>query len=158
MAELEVHIEDRVNLEVEAVGFLHEKVKFANAGYPDRIYVVPGGAVVFLEYKRPGRLADPLQNYRIYQLLKRGIIAGWTDDSDTALRFLKTVMVTARLPEAGDWAATWASRWSSVSGSWIGQNFNLSRYIQDLETAGVSIQDAYYRPPTPLLRGMASRD
>ncbi len=53
-------------------GYLRDKVKAAggmaykfvspgNAGVPDRIVLLPGGKVVFVELKAPGKKSTPLQ-------------------------------------------------------------------------------------------------
>lgn len=42
------------------------------AGVPDRVIVLPGGKVAFVEFKRPGGKARPLQVYRQAELRKIG--------------------------------------------------------------------------------------
>lgn len=97
---LEVAIENRVTRWARLNGWLVEKVRFANAGYPDRIYFGYGHCIL-IEYKRPPYEPEPLQNERISELKKRGILATWADHERTAIRILKAAMATPRIPAAG---------------------------------------------------------
>src|SRR4051812_29947491 len=55
-----------------------------NAGHPDRLFLVPGGRPLFMEFKRPGDRPRPLQLHRLETLVMLGYLpdvdAGWTDD------------------------------------------------------------------------------
>lgn len=57
-------------------------------GVPDRIVVLPGGQVGFLELKRPGERPRKDQEYRIRQLKNLGCTAGWADTRDKVDEFL----------------------------------------------------------------------
>lgn len=99
MQEYETAIEDRVTDWAEANDWIVEKVKFANAGYPDRIYFGYGMAVL-IEYKRPKKKPDKLQEYRLRELAKRGIKCTWVNTSSAGIAFLKACMGSARVPAA----------------------------------------------------------
>ncbi len=58
------------------------------SGVPDRIVVLPGGRIGFLELKAPGKNLRPEQEYRIRQLEALGCTAGAADSPEAAERFL----------------------------------------------------------------------
>jgi hypothetical protein len=65
-AQIERHLVDVVRAKG---GFAFKWVSPANAGVPDRIVFLPGGRVVFVELKAPGRQPSPLQT-RIFRMLR----------------------------------------------------------------------------------------
>ena len=60
-----------------------------NAGWPDRVFLLPGGRAVFIEFKRKGEKPRKLQDHRIMQLTLLGFEVTWTDNSGDAIAFLK---------------------------------------------------------------------
>lgn len=58
------------------------------SGVPDRIVVLPGGMIGFLELKAPGEEPRPEQKHRIRQLRTLGCVAGVADSQESAERFL----------------------------------------------------------------------
>lgn len=50
-----------------------------NAGVPDRIILMPGGKIKFVEVKRPGKKPTTLQNYWIDKLRALGFEAEYID-------------------------------------------------------------------------------
>ncbi|MBA4541962.1 VRR-NUC domain-containing protein [Thermoactinomyces daqus] len=69
----ERQIEQRLKREVEKRGGL--ALKFAPlgwAGAPDRIVLMPGGRIAFIELKAPGGKVRPLQQKRLSQLRALG--------------------------------------------------------------------------------------
>lgn len=71
---LESTVEQRAREKVEASGGLLLKLTCLR-GIPDRLLVVPGGRVAFLEYKRPGEDPRKLQKYWQRQLKALGFHA-----------------------------------------------------------------------------------
>lgn len=70
MVVYESDIEARLVTGVENLG--GECIKHGQDGWPDRIVVLPGGEVVWVELKRPdGRVAD-IQKWRAARLRKLG--------------------------------------------------------------------------------------
>lgn len=79
-------IEEKLRDRVKAIGGRAMKfVSPGNSGVPDRIVVLPGGHIHFIELKRPGGKTTPLQDLQILKLKKLGcsvrIISG-TDEID----------------------------------------------------------------------------
>jgi len=103
-------------------GFLTPKVKFAEAGWPDRLFISPIGHTIFIEFKRPPFKPDRLQEYRLAQLRQRGIPAYWVDSIIEGINILKAAVEPARLPEPGDSVVAFPSRSGSVLGSGTGQD------------------------------------
>lgn len=67
---LERKIEERLIDRVRAVGGMCMKwTSPANAGVPDRICFLPGGRVVFVELKAPGKKPTALQE-RVHKMLR----------------------------------------------------------------------------------------
>src|SRR5208283_1561851 len=56
-----------------------------DAGWPDRLFLVPGGRPLFIEFKRPGEPPNPLQAHRIETLSGLGYDVEVRDDYDAAL-------------------------------------------------------------------------
>ena len=68
---------------VRAAGGL--ALKFASpgmAGVPDRIVLLPGGRIIFVELKKPGKKLRPLQQYRKKQLEALGFDARVIDSQE----------------------------------------------------------------------------
>lgn len=85
---LEKQIENKVSKWAKASCWICHKVRFAENGWPDRLYIHPLGLHVWIEYKRPGQVPAPLQIERIRTLLDQGVKAGWTDNYEDAIYFL----------------------------------------------------------------------
>lgn len=62
-------------------------LKFTSAsmnGVPDRIVLLPGGRIVFIEFKTPGAKPRPLQLRRIEQFRRLGFTVHIIDNPTTA--------------------------------------------------------------------------
>lgn len=57
-------------------------------GVPDRVVILPGGKIGFLELKAPGGKPRKEQAYRIRQLRELGCRAGFADSREDINRFL----------------------------------------------------------------------
>lgn len=69
----ESRIENRLKKEVEKIG--GKALKFVSpgtAGVPDRMVLLPGGRMYFVELKAPGKELRPLQKLRKKQLERLG--------------------------------------------------------------------------------------
>lgn len=60
-----------------------------NRGVPDRMFLGGKGRVVFIEFKRPGKAATPLQAKRGRELMERGFAWHCVDSVDEGVRILK---------------------------------------------------------------------
>lgn len=73
---LEKDIEKKHKKKIEAAG--GKLLKFVcpgNAGVPDRIELLPGGKIRFMEFKRPGENPTPLQKFWLKKLNELGFEA-----------------------------------------------------------------------------------
>lgn len=59
------------------------------SGFPDRLFVFENGSLVFIEFKRPGKVATPLQELCIAKLRARGFTVHVVDDKDEGIRILR---------------------------------------------------------------------
>jgi len=78
--ELERDVEQYLVHRVETLGGLC--IKHGQDGWPDRIVVLPGGALVWVETKRHHGRLSPVQIYRATQLAKLGqqVISLWSTE------------------------------------------------------------------------------
>jgi hypothetical protein len=68
----------------------------ANTGVPDRIVVMPGGAVGFLELKRKGNVPTPKQHHEMALLRKQGANVWWSDTLQDACKFVDMLVLVGR--------------------------------------------------------------
>ena len=68
-----------------------ESIKMAlrwDSGWPDVLFLVPGGTPTFIEFKSPGNKPTPLQKVKIGILQKSGYRVHVCDNKDEALEVL----------------------------------------------------------------------
>lgn len=128
---LESEIEQNVVKWARKKGFLTPKVRFAENGWPDRLFISPKGHTIFIEMKRPGEVPDPLQEYRMVELRKRGIPAFWCDTYLEALNILLAALEPETVSEASRKAIAVASVSRLVSGSRSGKNINCPGIVKN---------------------------
>ena len=85
----EKQIEAHLGKQLRAAGCLYWKFTSpGNVGVPDRIVVLPGGQVIFVELKAADGALSPLQKQRIAQLTEKGadvrVIRGWAEAEEFA--------------------------------------------------------------------------
>lgn len=82
---LEKDLEQLFRKQLTELGCLPLKfVSPGMAGVPDRIVLIPGGQVLFVELKRPGEVLRPLQQYTADRFCRLGFPV-FVVDSETAL-------------------------------------------------------------------------
>jgi len=90
---LEKQIEARLKREVEKAGGLALKfISTGTGGVPDRIVLLPGKEVVFVELKGPGKSLSPLQQKRKKQLEMLGFQVYVIDSYQAVRDFLGDVV------------------------------------------------------------------
>ena len=88
----EKDIEEYLRLGVKKQGGIAFKFKSpGNAGVPDRLIVMPGNRIYFVELKRPGGETSPLQNRQISRLKDLGCRVLVVDSKESAERFLNDI-------------------------------------------------------------------
>ncbi len=81
----ESELERRFRRIVERMGGRAYKfVSPGNAGMPDRIVVLPGGRIGFIELKRPGETPGKLQRFRQEELSGLGCYTAVVDSAESA--------------------------------------------------------------------------
>lgn len=83
-------IEDYLRLRVKRMG--GRAYKFSspgNAGAPDRLVVLPGGRIAFVELKAPGKKPTVKQNQKMQELRRLGASCAWTDSREGVDQILK---------------------------------------------------------------------
>ena len=89
----EQKIERRLRKENELIG--GKALKFVSpgvSGVPDRIVLLPGGKVIFIELKAPGKKLRPIQELRKKELEKLGFdywIVDSYEEIDSLLIYIK---------------------------------------------------------------------
>lgn len=92
MAVSEKTIEQELYRRVKAIGGVCRKwVSPGCTGVPDRIVVLPGGRVHFIELKAPGRSEKPRQKIVIRELQKLGCSVQKIDSLEEVSLFIETV-------------------------------------------------------------------
>lgn len=90
----ESEIEKYLVSQVRGMGGLALKfVSPGHAGVPDRIIILPGGVVGFLELKAPGERPRKEQFLWIKRLQDKGCPAGWADTRELVDAFLTLLEV-----------------------------------------------------------------
>ena len=88
----EKDIEEYLRLGVKKLGGIAFKFTSpGNSGVPDRLIVMPGNRVYFVELKRPGGRTSPLQNRQISRLKDLGCRVLVVDSKESAERFLNDI-------------------------------------------------------------------
>lgn len=86
---IEAYLRDRVR---EIGGRAYKFVSPGNDGVPDRLVCLPGGKVIFVELKAPGKVPTPLQRNRHRELRKMGQVVfgkvGSKMDVDTVIELV----------------------------------------------------------------------
>lgn len=88
----ETRIEKRLRNKIKKQGGLALKLTSPGmAGMPDRLVLLPGGQIVFIELKAPGKKLRPLQRKRFQQLEKLGFRALKIDSVKDVDDFIREV-------------------------------------------------------------------
>ena len=91
---LEKHIEQKLNKAVNSAGGLCPKfVSPGMDGMPDRLVLLPGGKLAFVELKAPGRHPRPLQLQRHAQLRDLGFSVFVIDEPEQIPKMLRILSV-----------------------------------------------------------------
>ena len=89
----EKSIEDYLRLRVkQAGGRAYKFVSPGNAGVPDRLAILPGGRIAFVELKAPGKKPTALQQKKIQELRSLGVLVTWADSREAVDRILAALL------------------------------------------------------------------
>jgi len=83
--EIEKHLRKKVKAEG---GECFKLVGTFKAGIPDRLVILPGGIVVFVELKAPGKKARRLQEIMHHRLKKLGALVAVLDSKTAVNKFI----------------------------------------------------------------------
>ena len=81
---LEKTLEKKCCKKVQQAGGYAIKISpfgFGVKGFPDRLMLLPGAKVMFIEFKKVGAEPEPLQDKWLRKLRKLGFRAEWCDNS-----------------------------------------------------------------------------
>ena len=100
---LESKIERKaVDLVWQHLGIVGSKlVTPGDTGYPDRIFWIPGGRPLLIEFKRPDEEAKPKQEHIHDQLRKLGYQVEVHDNAIRAFQAVIDAVAATRLPKEG---------------------------------------------------------
>jgi hypothetical protein len=155
---LEIDIEEKVMKWAKREGFLTPKVKFVEAGYPDRLFISPFGHTIFMEFKRPGEEPEPIQYHRLEQLTKRGIPAVWVDSVLEGINVLKASLEASSISNEGDTTTPLPGVGRPLLGSGAGEDINCSGNLQNSVKQAFREKDADRCTPPPSPESVAGRD
>lgn len=77
--ELEAYLVKRVK---ELGGRSYKWVSPGNVGVPDRIVMLPGGRIIFIELKQPGKKPTAVQRVVMAHIRSMDLRATWTDSKE----------------------------------------------------------------------------
>lgn len=89
----ENRVERRLKTQIEKIG--GRALKFISpgvTGVPDRIVLLPGGRIIFVELKAPGKKLRKIQEYRAKELRALGFEVKCLDTVEKIDLFIKDVM------------------------------------------------------------------
>ena len=75
----------------EAGGKAYKFVSPGNDGVPDRLVVLPGGRIGFIELKQKGQRPRKLQQHRMRELEEMGCFTAVVDDLETAQNVIAAI-------------------------------------------------------------------
>ncbi len=75
----------------QAGGKAYKFVSPGNTGVPDRLVVLPGGRIGFVELKRKGQKPGKQQEYRMAELERLGCMAMAVDDTESAEAAVRSI-------------------------------------------------------------------
>ena len=93
----EASIEKRLKNEVEKIG--GKALKFVSPGtigIPDRIVLLPGGKIIFIELKAQGKKLRPMQEYRAKELRALGFDVRCIDSVEGIMELIEEVNGNAK--------------------------------------------------------------
>lgn len=90
---LEKDIEAKFKARVEKAGaFTYKFASPGRAGVPDRIVLIPGGRIYFVELKRPGGKPRPLQRHVMKKIIKFGFNVRVIDSEEAINEFVSEII------------------------------------------------------------------
>lgn len=87
----EKKIEDAAVRYAHSIGIRTIRLYFGpgmRSGWPDDVFLIPGGRALFIEFKAPGKRPTALQESKIRLLKKDGYDVFWTDNLFQAKRII----------------------------------------------------------------------
>nr|BDD47865.1 nuclease [Burkholderiaceae bacterium] len=87
----EVEVEKYLKKKVEEMGGMCMKFTSSISGVPDRVILLPGGKVCFIEVKRKGMKPRRQQIKKILQIDRLGTRATWVDSKERVEEVLSEV-------------------------------------------------------------------
>lgn len=75
----------------QAGGKAYKFISPGNDGVPDRLVVMPGGSICFVELKAPGKKPTPLQSLRMRELENLGCKVFVLDNPDNIQQLLREI-------------------------------------------------------------------
>ncbi len=87
-------------------------------GWPDDLFLIPGGRPLFIEFKAPGEEVTPGSNQerKINDLIGLGYDVEVCDNKDEAISAISQRVGTSRVPKTRQGISSTKSRWSPLFG------------------------------------------
>jgi uncharacterized protein YyaL (SSP411 family) len=100
---VEVDIEQKACVEIKKLGIRNIKINTkTETGWPDRMFLIPGGKPLFIEFKLPGKELKPKQEYIHGILHNLGYSVETHDSVDGAVSAVSRALEAARRTENWD--------------------------------------------------------
>ena len=153
---LERVVEQAVVKKAKTLGVMQLKLNvMGQRGWPDRLFLVPGGRPLFVEFKRPGGKPRPLQTYIHEAMEKAGYHVEVVDDSTVGVRLLREALEAAPVPEESREVSAGAPVCRTVPGPGLGKDVNHARRSKGAKEQGHDETGARDRAAARCTRGVA---
>ena len=94
LKQLESAIEARAVAKIKKLGVMSRKMNgMGYRGWPDRLFILPGGKSVFIEFKRPGGTLTALQAHIHEELKAKDHVVWVCSNADAAYMIIKSEMM-----------------------------------------------------------------
>lgn len=129
-----------------------------DTAFPDRIFWIPGGKPLLIEFKKPGEEPRPKQLYNHEWLRNLGYKVEVHDNELRALQAVIDAVETTQLPKEGREILARARSVCALLRPRLGQDINYISSNQDVEKEKASQQGAAHRPTKGVLQRVAKRN
>jgi len=129
-----------------------------DTGFPDRIFWIPGGKPLLIEFKRPGEEPKPKQLHNHQQLRKLGYRVEVHDNELRALQAVIDAVETTQLPKEGREILARARSICALLRPRVGQDIDHISSHQDVKKEKAPKQGATHRPIKGVLQRVAKRN
>lgn len=84
------------------VALVYKMATVYDRSWPDRMFLIPGGRPLFIEFKRPGCVPTPKQQHRINELRELGYDVEVCDSKEQGIAVVRAALQAASVHDPSD--------------------------------------------------------